>query len=32
MNPAKRLKGSVVYQSPRVVISQGGPILASSDD
>src|SRR5579863_8879397 len=31
-NPAKRLRGSVVYQSPRVVISQGGPVLASSDD
>jgi hypothetical protein len=31
-NPAKRFKNSIVYQSPRVVISQGGPILASSDD
>ena len=31
-NPAKRFKDSIVYQSPRVVISQGGPALASSDD
>lgn len=31
-DPAKRFKGSIVYQNPRVVISQGGPILASSDD
>jgi hypothetical protein len=31
-NPAKRFKSSVVYQSPRVKISQGGPVLSSSDD
>jgi hypothetical protein len=31
-NPAKRFKDSIVYQSPRVVISQGGPVLASSDN
>ena len=31
-NPAKRFRDSIVYQSPRVVISQGGPVLASSDD
>jgi hypothetical protein len=31
-NPAKRFKESIVYQSPRIVISQGGPVLASADD
>jgi hypothetical protein len=31
-NPAKRFKDSVVYQSPRVVVAQGGPILRASDD
>jgi hypothetical protein len=31
-NPAKRFKDSIVYQSPRVVISQGGPVLSRSDD
>jgi hypothetical protein len=31
-NPAKRFRDSIVYQSPRVVIRQGGPVLASSDD
>jgi len=31
-NPAKRFKTSIVYQSPRIVISQGGPVLASDDD
>ncbi len=31
-NPAKRFKDSIVYQNPRIVISQGGPVLASSDD
>jgi len=31
-NPAKRFKGSIVYQSPRVAIRQGGPVLSQSDD
>jgi hypothetical protein len=31
-NPAKRFKTSIVYQNPRIVISQGGPVLASDDD
>jgi hypothetical protein len=31
-NPAKRFKDSMVYQSPRIKISQGGPVLSSSDD
>lgn len=31
-NPATRFRDSIVYQSPRVVISQGGPVLASSDE
>jgi len=31
-NPAKRLKDSIVFQNPRVVISQGGPILRSGDE
>jgi hypothetical protein len=31
-NPAKRFRDSIVYRSPRVVISQGGPVLANSDD
>ena len=31
-NPAKRFRDSVVFQSPRVVIRQGGPVLSDSDD
>jgi hypothetical protein len=31
-NPAKRFRDSIVYQSPRIVISQGGPVLSRSDD
>jgi hypothetical protein len=31
-NPAKRFKSSIVYQSPRIVISQGGPVLRSDED
>ena len=31
-NPAKRLKDSIVFQNPRVVISQGGPVLKSGDE
>ena len=31
-SPAKRFKNSIVYQSPRIRISRGGPILTSSDD
>ena len=31
-NPAKRFKESIVYQSPRVAIHQGGPVLSGSDD
>lgn len=31
-NPAKRFKDSIIYQSPRIVISQGGPVLSSADD
>jgi hypothetical protein len=31
-NPARRFKDSIVYQSPRIKISQGGPVLSSSDD
>jgi hypothetical protein len=31
-NPAKRFKTSIVYQSPRIVISQGGPVLRSDED
>lgn len=31
-NPAKRFKDSIVYQSPRVGISQGGPVLRGNDD
>ncbi len=30
--PAKRFKESIVYQSPSVAISQGGPVLSSRDD
>jgi hypothetical protein len=30
--PAKRFKDSLVYQSPRVAIRQGGPVLSQSDD
>lgn len=29
--PSKLLRGCIVYQNPRVVISQGGPILTSSE-
>jgi hypothetical protein len=28
-NPAKRFKNSVVYQCPRIVVSQGGPVLGT---
>jgi len=31
-NPAKRFKASIVYQSPRVAIRQGGPVLSQTDD
>ncbi len=31
-NPAKRFKDSIVYQNPRVVIRQGGPVLSSADE
>jgi hypothetical protein len=31
-NPAKHLRGSIVYQNPRVAIRQGGPVLASLED
>jgi hypothetical protein len=31
-NPAKRLKDSIVFQNPRIVISQGGPVLKSGDE
>jgi len=31
-NPAKRFKDSIVYQNPRVVLSQGGLVLGSTDD
>jgi hypothetical protein len=31
-NPAKRFKDCVVYQSPRIVLSQGGAVLADADD
>lgn len=30
--PAKRFKESIVYQSPRVTISQGGPVLIDRGD
>lgn len=30
-NPAKRFRDTIVYQSPRIVISQGGPVLADND-
>ena len=30
-NPATHLRGSVVYQNPRVAIRQGGPVLANLD-
>ena len=30
--PAKRLKNSIAFQNPRVVISQGGPVLKSGDE
>ncbi len=30
--PAKLLKSCIVYQNPRIVIRQGGPVLASLDD
>ena len=28
-NPAKRIKDSIIYQSPRVIIRQGGPVLSA---
>jgi hypothetical protein len=31
-NPASRFKSSIVYQSPRIVIRQGGPVLAGDDE
>jgi hypothetical protein len=31
-NPAKRFKNTIVYQCPMVAITQGGPVLRSSDD
>ena len=31
-NPARRFKDSIVYRSPRIIISQCGPVLASSED
>jgi len=31
-NPAARFRDSIVYQSPRIVIRQGGPVLANEDD
>ncbi len=31
-NPAKRFKDSIIYQSPRITISQGGPVLMGRDD
>jgi hypothetical protein len=31
-NPANRFKDSIVYQSPRVAIHQGGPVLSRTDD
>jgi hypothetical protein len=31
-NPAKRFQNSIVYQSPRIVIRQGGPVLASTEE
>lgn len=31
-NPAKKFKGSIVYQSPRITISQGGPVLSDGND
>ncbi len=31
-NPAQHLRGSIVYQNPRVAIRQGGPVLANLDE
>jgi hypothetical protein len=31
-NPSKRFKDSIAYQSPRIVLRQGGPVLADTDD
>jgi hypothetical protein len=31
-DPAKRFKDSIVYQSPRVAIRQGGPVFSRADD
>jgi hypothetical protein len=31
-NPARRFKDSIVYQNPRIVLRQGGPVLASTED
>jgi len=30
--PAKRFRDSIVFQEPRIVISQGGPVLKSADE
>jgi hypothetical protein len=30
-DPAKRFKDSIVYQHPKIVISQGGPVLANGE-
>jgi hypothetical protein len=31
-NPAKRFENSILYQSSRIVLRQGGPVLADADD
>jgi hypothetical protein len=31
-NPAKRLKGCIVYQHPRIAIRHGGPVLTNGED
>jgi hypothetical protein len=31
-NPASRLAASIVYQNPRIVVRQGGPVLADNED
>jgi hypothetical protein len=31
-NPAKRFRNSIVYQSPRITLRQGGPVLGSADE
>jgi len=30
-NPPKRFKDSIVYQNPRIILRQGGPVLADDD-